>query len=430
MSSHNDPPDRDGFRKSRLTPRSPPCSSKRLFSEIESPTYATPEDRSSKRVQTCVSPNLSSPASESNKGYTDLMTEATQLLSKINEVVLDSRLATGSKTTIVELTQRVTGIVAILAVKSSCVETKLSNTERELDKFKTSSSVIADSKPVQNKLSYAESLKLRLPSKIAPAMESRAPLPCVVAYPTTERSADFASSSATKQALMKAIKPCDDGFQIVGVKKTAKSGVVLRVADERQIKKLESVAAIRTAGLRLEKPKGRRPRILVKDIPGSMEDAAFLTSLYRQNISGEIEVKEQDFIKSCKITRRRTLQNGRKWVGIELDANIRKHLVTTKDKLFIDWATCRFIDDVELVKCHLCQQFGHVRKHCTVKTPTCGNCAEAHESHDCPHINNKNFIPTCVACKRFKKPHDHRCGSPECGTYKAKLEQLILNTTY
>lgn len=428
----DDPPDRGPniFRRNTKTIRSPPpatsASSKRLFSEM-SPTYISPEDRS-KRLQTSESVEKSSPilniSDSVNADYCDLVSEASTYLSKINELVNDqgSRINFANKSSIMDMTQRVTAIISVLAIKSSCNETKLANTERELDKIKLNNCVNTANK----KISYADSLKLRLP-KVAPAMESRAPLPCIIAYPTTT---DNASSSATKQALMKAIKPCDDGFQIVGLKKTAKSGVVLRVANENQLKKLESVDAIRSAGLRLEKPKGRRPRLLVKDVPSSMEDGAFLSALYRQNIKDELPVSEGDFIKSTKIIRRRSLDNGRKWIGIEIESAVRKHLVLTKDKLFIDWATCRFVDDIEVVRCLHCQQFGHVKKYCVNKLPTCANCSEAHETKDCPHKDDLNYTPTCVACKRFKKQYDHRCGSQECTTYKLKLEQLILNTNY
>lgn len=65
--------------------------------------------------------------------------------------------------------------------------------------------------------------------------EARVSRPCVNAYPTTERLADFATSLATKQALMRTIKPSDEGFLILGVKKSAKPGVVLRVANERKL---------------------------------------------------------------------------------------------------------------------------------------------------------------------------------------------------
>lgn len=423
----DDPPDGGGVGNEFSTPRSPQ-SGKRTLSDV-SPSFITQYDNP-KRLQTESLVNISDRHSDRDN-YCDLVAQATTYLAKINEFVADqgSRMNISNKTAIMDLTQRVTGIVSLLAIKSSCNETKLANMERDNELLRNRSRITPPT--ISKPMSYADSLKLRLPPKSAPALvEARAPLPCVIAYPTSERSAEYASSSATKQALMNAIKPSDDGFQIVGVKKTSKSGVVLRVANESQLKKLESVNAIKSAGLRLEKPKGRKPRILVKDVPGSMEDNAFTIALYRQNIKDEIKITEDDFIKSTKITRRRKLDNGRKWIGLEIEPEVRKHLVATKEKLFIDWATCRFVDDVEVVRCLRCQQFGHVHKFCTSKSPSCANCAGDHETRDCPDKNTPDFVPTCVACKRFKKPCDHRCGSRDCTTYKMKLEQLILNTTY
>ncbi|XP_028163497.1 uncharacterized protein LOC114355040 [Ostrinia furnacalis] len=421
------------FLRSNLTQRSPPSVGKRTRSEALSPTNVSPS--SCKRVQLSDSPGLDDNSTAPDQTQYDLVNEAASYLTKINVVInsLGSRIDVKNRSTVMDMTQRVTAIVSLLALKSSSTETKLAIAQRDLLEAKinkncSQNNVIGNvSKPT-----YAESLKLKMP-KVAPAaaaMETRTPLPCVVAYPTSERSAEFGSSSATKQALMKAINPTDDGFQIVGLKKTANAGVVLRVTNENQIKKLQSVAGIKSAGLRLEKPKGRRPRILVKDVPATLEDAAFMSALYRQNIKDEMSISEDNFIKSTKIVRRRVLNNGRKWIGLELEPEIRKHLINTKEKIFIDWATCRFNDDVEIVRCMKCQQYGHVAKFCTEKSSCCGYCAEAHDTKDCIKNTAKDFKPVCAACKRFKKPNDHLSGSPDCPSYKAKLEQLILNTVY
>lgn len=423
----NEPPDRgaDVFRLSQLTPRSPPAgTSRRALYNEPSPAYVTPEMKPLP-VPSAIN---SSPLSVSDGGqpnYCELVSEASTFLSKINELVNDqgSRMNNANKTAIMDYTQRITAIVSLLALKSSCNETKLANIEREINQTQATRPLTDIKKP-----SYADKLKL---SNVVPQVDVRSSrAPCVIAYPTAERSADYASSSATKQALLKAIKPMDDGFQIVGVKKAAKSGVVLRVTNERQIKKLESVDAIKAAGLRLEKPKSRRPRLLIKDVPISMEDNAFLVALYRQNIKDEMSLKEDDFIKATKIIRNRKLQNGRKWVGIELDPEVRVHLLNTKEKIFIDWASCRFYDDLEVVRCSNCQVHGHVAKYCTEKTPTCGHCTEGHITKSCPNKDNQDFKPKCASCKRFKKPYDHPCGASDCPTYKLKLEQLVLNTNY
>lgn len=422
-----DRPD-EPFIKSNLTRRSPPGTGKRPFSETLSPSHTSPSTYKRVQVSDSVDNSPSSVVNE-NESQFELIQEASSYLSKINEIMNDlgSRINITNKTAIMDMTQRVTAIVSLLAVKSSLAETKLAVAERDLLSIKLQAkpqNCVPAAKPT-----YADSLKLKFP-KVAPALETRTPLPCVVAYPTTERSAELNTSSATKKALMKAIKPTDDGFQVVGIKKTANSGVVLRLTNDSQIKKLQSVEGIKAAGLRLEKPKGRRPRILIKDVPGTLEDGAFMTALYRQNIKGEHSISEESFLKTTKIVRRRILNNGRKWIGLEIEPELRKHLINTKDKIFIDWATCRFVDDLEIVRCMKCQQYGHVAKFCLEKSSCCGYCAEAHDTKNCKNNTLKDFKPVCAACKRFKKPDNHVSGSPDCPSYKSKLEQLILNTVY
>lgn len=429
---NNEPPDGGtGFSRSSMTYRTPPNNNKRIFSETLSPSYVSPANDSCKRPNV----NLSAESIKTHhdnsvvdheiRSYYDLVNEASSYLSKINDIVNDAgtRINVANKSAIMDMTQRVTAIVSLLAIQSSSTETKLAQVERDL-----LSSKINNNKPVASQDTYASRVGLKLP-KLAPVVETRTPLPCVVAYPTEERSADFKSSSATKEALMKAIKP-SDGFQIVGIKKTAKAGVVLRVTNDKQIKKLESVEGIKSAGLRLEKPQGRKPRILIKDVPGSIDDNAFLNYLYSQNVKDEYKISQEDFIKSTKIVRRRPMNNGRKWVGIEIDPNIRKHFINTKEKIFIDWANCRFIDDIEIVRCLKCQQYGHVAKFCNESEATCGHCAGGHDSRLCSLKNSADFKPICAPCKRYKKPCDHACGSSDCPSYKAKLEQLILTTNY
>lgn len=440
------PYDRGPFNRSQLLSRTPPSNSnkrqletsptdhlpigKRQIMEETSfpPLYSGSNNSSPDQVaHNLSSRSLSSPPVE--QGYPELVANASEYLRAINDLINDqgSRINIANKTAIMDLTQRVTAIVSILATKSACSETKLAIAQRDLALGQNTTTTSTTVKPPPR--SYSEALNLRLP-KVAPPLHTRTPLPCVVAYPTEEKEKELTSSSATKQVLMKAINPVNDGFQIAGVKKTAKSGVVLRVTSQSQIKKLESVDAIKSAGLRLEKPQGRRPRILVKDIPSALNDKSFLTALYRQNIKDEIQVSEDQFLKSTKIVRCRTLNDGYKWIGIELDPLTRRHLVNTKEKLFIDWATCRFIDDIELVRCLKCQQYGHVSKYCKEKDECCSHCAENHASKDCPKKSCDDFRPICATCKRLKKPCDHPTGSADCPTYKNKLEVLVLNTQY
>lgn len=440
MSSHNNiPPDKNTnpFAKSDIITRSPPTmSGKRLLSELSPSSLSPVEKRHQPTRDDPLSPVISlldtSRASDDPCNYYELVREASSYLAKINEFANDTvsrRNNLTNKTEIMNMTQKLTTIISLLALKNSSLENKVANIERDLISAKNASHA-AQSAPAAQNASYADALKLKL-AKSVPPVETRKPLPCVIAYPTHEKSAELKSSSETKQALMKAINP-SDGFQIHGVKKTANSGVILRLTNESQIKKLKSVDALKSAGLRLETPKGRSPRILIKDVPQHISDENFILALYNQNIKGEINVSEDEFKSTTKIIRRRLLNNNsnRKWIGLELQPKIRKHLIETKEKLFIDWAMCRFVDDVELVRCLNCQQFGHTAKFCRESDPCCRHCANKHKSSDCPNKDMKDFKPVCGSCFRYKKPSDHPTGSSDCPTYKTKMEQLILTTHY
>jgi hypothetical protein len=238
-----DPGDGDGvpiaFGRSSLTPRSPPThGNKRSLAEL-SPSNLSPNEKRQLLRSLSNSPganvNMSTRGSLSqNSDYVDLVQESNDCLSRINEIINDqaSRINIANRSAILDLTQRVTGIVSLLAIKSSTLETQLVKAERDLFAHKLNNKNF--NAPAASG-SYSDALKLKLPAKQTQPLQTRPPLPCVVAYPAESRT-DLTSSSATKEALMKAIKP-SDGFQIVGVKKTAKSGVVLRVSNESQIKK-------------------------------------------------------------------------------------------------------------------------------------------------------------------------------------------------
>jgi hypothetical protein len=217
------------FGRSGMTPRSPPAqSSKRPLGDL-SPTNLSPTEKRllhSSSQSPGANVNLSDMrgSTSSDRDFTDLVQESNDYLSRINKIVNEqsTRLNVANRSSIMELTQRMTGIVSLLAIKSPVLETKLIQAERDLLANKLN--VINDTNACTPIMPHTNQAKQTKP------VQPRPPLPCVVAYPDESR-ADLTSSSATKEALLKVIKP-SDGLQIVGVKKTAKSGVVLRVSNE------------------------------------------------------------------------------------------------------------------------------------------------------------------------------------------------------
>lgn len=59
----------------------------------------------------------------------------------------------------------------------------------------------------------------------------------------------------------------------------------------------------------------------------------------------ELKLSKSDSLKSTKIVKHRKPEHGRQWIGLELETEVIQQLARIKDKLYIDWAICRVIDD-------------------------------------------------------------------------------------
>ena len=78
-----------------------------------------------------------------------------------------------------------------------------------------------------------------------------------------------------------------------------------------------------------------------------------------------------------------------------------------------------FTPKPKVIKCNLCQLFGHVTKWCrNQKNPKCGKCSEKHETKTCT-VEEQNY--KCAHCSQ-----NHITGSYSCDKMKEKMDQLAL----
>ena len=78
-----------------------------------------------------------------------------------------------------------------------------------------------------------------------------------------------------------------------------------------------------------------------------------------------------------------------------------------------------------VIKCNVCQQFGHVsRRCCNTEKPVCGKCSqEGHETKD--FTASENEIK-CCHCEQ----NDHYAGSFKCPKVQEKLQQILDRQNY
>ena len=78
-----------------------------------------------------------------------------------------------------------------------------------------------------------------------------------------------------------------------------------------------------------------------------------------------------------------------------------------------------FIHKPRVIKCNVCQRFGHVSRLCRSKNePVCGKCCKNHETTNCTSPQEEF---KCYHCNK----NDHITGSHQCEKMKEKYQELI-----
>lgn len=82
-------------------------------------------------------------------------------------------------------------------------------------------------------------------------------------------------------------------------------------------------------------------------------------------------------------------------------------------------------DYIDIPKCHKCQGYGHVRKHCEGKE-MCGKCGEEHDTRSC----RSGGDASCGNCRREQRDDGHPVGWWGCPTYKRALMKYFGMVNY
>ena len=98
----------------------------------------------------------------------------------------------------------------------------------------------------------------------------------------------------------------------------------------------------------------------------------------------------------------------------ELDKAMKEHIQIFNSKYPIE----PFIHKPKVIKCNICQMFGHVSRLCKNKEkPVCGRCCKDHKTKNCD-TNEDEF--KCFHCSKT----DHTTGSYRCEKMQEKLQIL------
>jgi len=160
----------------------------------------------------------------------------------------------------------------------------------------------------------------------------------------------------------------------------------------------------------------RKPRVIVYDVDKGMPKEELIDCLLAQNHElGLLDTDREKMSPLHKLGPR----NGDTvhWV-IEVTPCVLSKI--ENKALYIGMMRCRCKAHSSLPQCFNCQRFGHTAARCERETPSCRNCAGAHDSRTC-----KEEGARCVNCKG-----PHRASSAACKARSQATRNLLRRTDF
>lgn len=151
--------------------------------------------------------------------------------------------------------------------------------------------------------------------------------------------------------------------------------------------------------VKMEKPKKKLPKIILYDIPTSMENKEIKEAIYKQNFEGDIE--EKDFQGEFNLIFK-TGPREKEVVNHVAEVTPKmRNLMLNKGKLYLPFLAISVKDYLVVPRCLKCQDYGHITKFCKEENRVCAHYGvENHERKDCP---NKEQTQTSIPCSKRHK---------------------------
>ncbi|XP_070526504.1 uncharacterized protein [Cardiocondyla obscurior] len=244
-------------------------------------------------------------------------------------------------------------------------------------------------------------------------MEPRQQTETIEVAPTRENEKDYADATATKQAVLKTIKPDEMGIKIDRLIR-GRNKTIKIVAPKGELNKMKQ--ALTNAGMEIKTFDNMNPRLIIRDIPTTTNKEEAMQCLMKQNLEGvaDDEIKMVYFYPPEK----RKSTN----MIIEVTPEIRRRLLA-RGRIYMGWSSCRIMDHIRVTQCYKCLAIGHIAKVCRAEKDICGHCAGDHESRAC----NKKETLKCHNCTKAKLTElDHSAfDTNKCAILKRKINERV-----
>lgn len=116
---------------------------------------------------------------------------------------------------------------------------------------------------------------------------------------------------------------------------------------------------------------------------------------------------------------------------LSLDMSTFKRVLFAK-RVFVGWHSCRVYQQVDVLRCFKCNEYGHIAKSCTSAVFVCPLCAENHRLEECKSSDRLKCINCVRNNEKYKTSCDvnHSAMSMKCPILSEKTEKRKNNIRY
>lgn len=209
---------------------------------------------------------------------------------------------------------------------------------------------------------------------VGPDVSARSLQETIKVIPGKNIGGKFADAQATCSAVLASIKPNEVGIKIDRVIKGRNKSVRI-VAGRDELDRLKPM--LDSLGIDVKHVGKLNPRLMIRDIPSSVDGPQLVKDLIRQNLDGVADdVVRLVYWSPAKGNRASS-------AVIDVPPDVRNRLLN-QGRVYLGCFSCRIADHLRILQCFKCLGFGHIAKSCQAVGDTCGHCGDGHESRACP----------------------------------------------
>jgi hypothetical protein len=307
----------------------------------------------------------------------------------------------------------------IIMDKLSATELSLNNSGKAVanEVAKVNDIVLASEKKITEAVKVAnenESWSEVVNNKKKKQAKSQANKPVVIVRPKND---------GERKALICTLKTIDaTKFDVEGFNNISKNGIAIKCNDaDTQNTLIDELNNKFSDELTAKKPEKYVPRLkILKVYDPEASDEEFTNKLMNQNNfnheNADIKIVKKE---SCYIKKKK-IDNCYNFI-IETDSQTYDALIASR-KIKHQWSIYRIVDNIHILRCYKCLQFGHLSQNCT-NDLCCAKCSRNHEMKNC---DSNEFC--CINCLQTNNKLNlnldikHNTWDTSCPVYKRKVE--------